>query len=113
MAIETDYALIVGINEYEELPRLNGPIADAMAFRDWVTSAEGGDIPDGNCKFVDNTDSTVPTQDLIDRKLPIHEIPPHIASIAEVRSSHEPNKNNRDRGKKKVWNKGPRNKPTS
>lgn len=52
-------------------------------------------------------------EDLIDRKLPIHEIPPHIASIAEVRSSHEPNKNNRNRGKKKVWNKGPRNKPAN
>ncbi|MEO8885448.1 MAG: DEAD/DEAH box helicase [Mucilaginibacter sp.] len=50
-------------------------------------------------------------EDLIDRKLPQHEIPPHIASIAEVRSAHVPNKNNRDRGKKKVWNKGPRNKP--
>src|SRR6478752_4387390 len=50
-------------------------------------------------------------EDLIDRKLPVHEIPPHIASIAEVRSAHEPNKNNRNRGKKKVWNKGPRNKP--
>ena len=46
-------------------------------------------------------------EDLIDRKIALHEVPPHIASIAEVRSAHVPNKNNR--GKKKVWTK---NKPT-
>lgn len=53
-------------------------------------------------------------EELMDRKIAQHEIPPHIATIAEVRSAHEPNKNNdRNRGKKKVWNKGPRNKPAS
>ncbi|MES2107977.1 MAG: caspase family protein [Bacteroidota bacterium] len=69
MPNDNDFAIIVGINDYKELPPLKGPVSDALAFRDWVRSADGGDIPEQNCKFIDNTDSSVPTQDLIDAKL--------------------------------------------
>ena len=50
-----DYAIIVGLQVYPGLddphngnPSLSGPENDAKAFRDWIVSPTGGNIPDGN-----------------------------------------------------------------
>ncbi len=49
-----DYAIIVGLQDYPGLddpangqPPLAGPENDAEAFRNWVISSAGGDVPDG------------------------------------------------------------------
>jgi Caspase domain len=70
MPNNTDFAIIVGINDYQELKNLNGPVDDAIAFRDWLLSPMGGDMPPDNCKFISaGRNPYIPTQDLIDNAL--------------------------------------------
>ncbi|HST42082.1 MAG TPA: caspase family protein [Conexibacter sp.] len=40
-----DHALVVGIDGYSKLRRLQGAEADALAMRDWLVDADGGDVP--------------------------------------------------------------------
>ncbi len=44
MAID-DWAIVVGISFYPELPPLDGPENDAVAFNEWLVSPSGGDVP--------------------------------------------------------------------
>ncbi|SHM81268.1 caspase domain-containing protein [Mucilaginibacter sp. OK098] len=70
MPNDRDFAIIVGINEYQELPTLNGPISDAQEFQKWLINPSGGDVPEGNCKFIlAGKNPFIPTQDLIDAAL--------------------------------------------
>jgi len=70
MPNDKDFAIIVGINDYQELPTLSGPIADANTFKEWLLSPDGGDMPEDNCKLVDaGKNPFIPTQDLVDEKL--------------------------------------------
>ncbi len=56
MAQDKDFAVIVGVQTYPALDDptsddyrpLLGPVNDANAFYDWLTSPEGGDVPDAN-----------------------------------------------------------------
>ena len=44
-----DFAIVIGISEYEELPALRGSAADAEAFALWLADTEvGAGIPKGN-----------------------------------------------------------------
>lgn len=43
-----DYAVVVGINEYEGLNDLRGPENDAADFDAWLRKATGGAVPAGN-----------------------------------------------------------------
>lgn len=46
---DKDYAVIIGIKSYPDFDRdgpLEGPENDALAFRDWVISPTGGNVPD-------------------------------------------------------------------
>jgi Caspase domain len=47
-----DYAIVVGIRHYPQLTSLRGPVADAEAFCDWVTSADGGAVPTEQAKLI-------------------------------------------------------------
>jgi hypothetical protein len=73
-----DYAVVVGVNHYKKLQLLEGPINDAISFKDWLVNPDGGDLPEGNCKLItsNGVDPFLPIQDTIDDAL---------ASIVEPR----------------------------
>lgn len=67
-----DYAVIVGIKNYDALKSLDAPIRDAINFKDWLQDSEGGDVPEENIKFIKNTRHSSPyppTQLEIDKAL--------------------------------------------
>lgn len=67
---EQDYAIVVGINHYKCLQVLDGPITDACAFRNWLISADGGNLLPEHCFFISSTeDDTMPDQQKIDLAL--------------------------------------------
>ncbi|CAL1516750.1 caspase family protein [Chitinophaga sp. MM2321] len=66
---DKDFAVVVGVSHYEGLKPLKGPDTDAAAFRDWLLSEEGGNIPEENCKFLVSKETPlIPLQDDIDRR---------------------------------------------
>ncbi|GAA3989884.1 caspase family protein [Mucilaginibacter dorajii] len=65
-----DFAIIIGVDEYLNLPALQGPINDADEFHNWLLDTRGGDVPAGNCYLIPNTrDPARPLQDDIDDAL--------------------------------------------
>jgi hypothetical protein len=60
-----DYAVVVGVNHYKKLQLLEGPINDAISFKDWLVNPDGGDLPEGNCKLItsNGVDPFLPIQD--------------------------------------------------
>jgi uncharacterized caspase-like protein len=52
MANELHYAVLVGINRYPGIRDLTYARTDAEAFRDWLVSPEGGDLPEQNVALV-------------------------------------------------------------
>lgn len=46
-----DYAIVIGIDTYSSLFRLRSAHADAQAFADWLTSKNGGDLPEENVEL--------------------------------------------------------------
>ena len=66
---ENDYALVIGINHYEDdsLNNLNGAIQDAIAMETWFKSPQGGNIPEENCIMVTSTEDPIhPDKNAID-----------------------------------------------
>ena len=54
---EDDHALVVGINNYQHLEDLAGPVNDADAFEKWLLSPTGGAVPAAHIKkLVSNND---------------------------------------------------------
>jgi hypothetical protein len=53
MANADDWAIVVGINAYPELEKLDGPENDARDFADWVTGAGG--VPAANVRCILST----------------------------------------------------------
>jgi len=45
MSQDNDFAIIIGINKYARLRDLRGPVNDALCFREWLISPDGGDVP--------------------------------------------------------------------
>ncbi|MVT09703.1 caspase family protein [Chitinophaga tropicalis] len=67
---DRDYAIIVGINHYKSLHALEGPITDACAFRNWLISADGGNLLPEHCFFITSKeDDDTPDQQKIDLAL--------------------------------------------
>ncbi len=69
-----DYAVVVGINNYPDsyLDVLEGPENDAKAFREWLKSTDGGNIPDNNIAIILSSDFSAegkPTTDDIDHAI--------------------------------------------
>jgi hypothetical protein len=59
MLQSNDYALVMGVDDYEKHP-LKGPVRDAKLFAKWLTDKQhGGGLPDQNCYIVLNPDSPV------------------------------------------------------
>ncbi len=50
-----DYALVIGVNDYPKVRSLQGAIADARAFADWLASADGGRLPGANVRTIVST----------------------------------------------------------
>lgn len=57
---ELTYAVIIGISKYqnENIPELKYADRDAKAFRDFLMSCHGGNVPEENIKFFVNEDAT-------------------------------------------------------
>jgi hypothetical protein len=64
-----DFAVVIGVDDYKQLPPLKGPINDANAFKAWLLNPAGGDVPEANCKFIPSTHPYRPIQDEIDDAL--------------------------------------------
>lgn len=43
--MDQDWAVVVGVGNYPELDKLDGPENDARAMRDWLIKPTGGDVP--------------------------------------------------------------------
>jgi len=70
MQNDNDYALIIGIEEYKEMAKLNGPVNDAKDFLEWACNETGGNIPEANCFLIQaSKDPYKPLQDDIDTGL--------------------------------------------
>ena len=73
---QDDYAVVVGIAGYPKLGDLDGTENDAIAFSEWLVSADGGDVPRQNVKLVLSSDypyngrptEALPTTALVDQK---------------------------------------------
>jgi hypothetical protein len=57
-----DRAVVIGINRYPALGDLEGPENDACAFVDWLTAAEGGNVPKDNVSCVLSSQYDPPTE---------------------------------------------------
>lgn len=50
-----DFAVVVGINRYRSFPNLDGAVADAAAFKEWLQF--GAQVPESNIQFIVTEDS--------------------------------------------------------
>ena len=67
---EQDYAIIIGVNHYKHLLPLEGPISDACALRNWLVSADGGNLLPEHCLLIPSADDCdTPDQSHIDLAL--------------------------------------------
>ena len=47
------WAIVIGVDEYhDDRLRLDGAVRDALSFKRWVTSPEGGGVPTANCRLL-------------------------------------------------------------
>ena len=65
---DQDYAIIVGINGYSALTPLKGASADAVRFKNWLTSPDGGGLPDSDSNVRIILSPEVPVSDPADGK---------------------------------------------
>lgn len=69
----TDHAIVVGINLYPHLPKLNGPVADATEFHEWLVSPTGGAVPSRQAHLLLSPDpqphDPVPSKDQIEKQV--------------------------------------------
>lgn len=56
----SDHALVVGINGYSKLARLEGAEADAVSVRDWLVDPLGGAVPAENVSLILSSDYPSP-----------------------------------------------------
>ncbi len=65
-----DFAIVIGIEDYVTLKRLQGPVNDANDFYNWLISSSGGDLPSSNAHLILSSSNPVtPLQDDIDDKI--------------------------------------------
>lgn len=67
MAKNDHYAVLVTITKYPGLSDLDGPEADGLAFAEWLTRVDGGDLPTGNITHIRSADFE-PIGDVYDAK---------------------------------------------
>jgi len=59
----TDWAIVVGIQSYPEMPPLEGPENDAQDFYDWLIDEKGGAVPPKQVKLIITPEDKVPFKD--------------------------------------------------
>lgn len=65
-----DFGLVIGINHYKSLNRLEGPIEDAKSFYNWLIAENGGAVPKENCFRIESSlEPSKPLQNDIDDAL--------------------------------------------
>jgi Caspase domain len=78
MVNEQDYAIVIGIKDYQQLKPLNGPVQDAVDFENWLLNPQGGNLPNHKTDnkvlqhvfFIESApNSEVPLQSDIDKCL--------------------------------------------
>jgi hypothetical protein len=74
---KTDWAIVVGIQSYPEMPALEGPDNDALDFYNWLIDEKGGAVPPKQTKLIitpknkipfKNPEKAVPTYVQIERE---------------------------------------------
>jgi hypothetical protein len=50
-----DYAIVVAISTYQVFDPLSSPEIDAVKFREWLTSPQGGQLPPGNIAYISSS----------------------------------------------------------
>lgn len=69
-ARDTDFALVVGVDDYPRFRPLRGAVNDARRFHGWLCAADGGGLhPDNARLLVSTADPPTPLQDQIDDEL--------------------------------------------
>jgi hypothetical protein len=63
-----DYAIVVGLDHYPALGRLNGAQEDAKAFRDWLIDPAGAGVPPANCRLILSQDFVPAAADALNAK---------------------------------------------
>jgi hypothetical protein len=67
---EHDFALVVGVDHYPRFRSLQGAVADAKAFHDWVCDRGGGAVEPARARLIASTpEPAMPIQDQIDEQL--------------------------------------------
>ena len=54
-----DYALVIGVNEYPNYRKLDGPVSDAERFAAWLTKPDGGGLDSSNSQLIRNPEFPV------------------------------------------------------
>ena len=57
---KTDWAIVVGIQSYPEMPPLEGPDNDAQDFYDWLVDEKGGGVPTKQAKLIITPKDKIP-----------------------------------------------------
>lgn len=69
-ARDTDFALVVGVDDYPRFRPLRGAVNDARRFHGWLCAADGGGLHADNARLLVSTpDPPTPLQDQIDDEL--------------------------------------------
>lgn len=69
-ARDTDFALVVGVDDYPRFRPLRGAVTDARRFHGWLCAPDGGGLhPDHARLLVSTADPPTPLQDQIDDEL--------------------------------------------
>jgi caspase domain-containing protein len=69
-ARDTDFALVVGVDDYPRFRPLRGAVTDARRFHSWLCAPDGGGLcPDHARLLVSTADPPTPLQDQIDDEL--------------------------------------------
>lgn len=67
---EVDFALVVGVDDYPDFRSLQGAVADARRFHEWVCAPEGGGVDEANARLIQSSSNPItPIQDQIDDAL--------------------------------------------
>lgn len=65
-----DFGLVIGVDHYPRFRSLNGAIADARRFHEWLCDPDGGGVTPANARLiVSRADPVAPVQDEIDEQL--------------------------------------------
>jgi hypothetical protein len=89
MSQNRDHAVIVGVQVYPGLTDLGGPENDARAFRDWVLSPTGGDVPAANVQLIVSSNYSPPFESLDVAKPVLDDIQRAFGKLVDLAEANE------------------------